>query len=369
MRLPHLEIHTVTPRQWRICDGRVDDDARRVLGSVLCEGRRALAPSPDRGTDFTREEGLMDPSFSPEFRATDVGEAEAHLRARYGSLALSDATLEFGERVRSDDEFSLVEHDYEGRFTIGGALDVISVGLPFRADGYQWEVGDERGVGAGQPVLFQPGQTFVTNVDRAYLRATVFDPAAIAREAAALFGVDAFDVRFASAKPRSRAIGRIWASTVEFAVERDDPAYRLLHASVRSALTRLLLEAFPLVGRPAEQRAGVVGRWLGYRRAVEFIDDNASLPITIADITAAAGLTSRELTLAFRAHARDGVTPLGMLRRARLDAARADLRASDPATVALDEIARRWGFASTARFLRDYRDAFGVDPAEARRTS
>lgn len=311
----------------------------------------------------------MGPLYSSRFRATEVGDAEAHLRARYGALALTDASLAFGERVRADDEFALIEHDYEGVFTIGGELDVISVGLPYRADGYDWQVGDERGRGAGQPVLFQPGQAFATHVDHAYLRATVFDRAGLEREASALFAVDAVDVRFASARPRSRAIGRIWASMVEFAVERDDPSYALLHASVRSALTRLLLEAFPLVDRPAERRAGAVARWLGYRRAVEFIDANASLPITIADISAASGLSQLELDAAFRAHARDGITPLGMLRRARLDATRHELRASDAAVASVDEVARRWGFPAPLRFARYYRDAFGVDPYEERRRS
>ncbi len=305
--------------------------------------------------------------YSSSFRATEVGDAEAHLRARYGALALSDARLRFGERVRADSEFALVEHEYGGRFTIGGELDVVSVGLPFRAEGYAWEVGGERGRGAGQPVLFQPGQAFVTHVDHAYLRATVFDRAALAREASALFGADDADVRFASARPRSGASGRLWASMVEFATERDDPGYHLLHASVRSSLTRLLLEAFPLVDPPAERRASAVSRWLGYRRAVDFIDDNASLPITLSDIATAAGLSQRQLDAAFRAHARDGLTPLGMLRRARLEAARHDLRTSDPEHAAVDEIARRWGFVSTVRFARDYRDAFRVGPYEERR--
>lgn len=307
--------------------------------------------------------------YSSRFRATEVGDAEAHLRARYGALDLSDATLAFGERVRADDEFSLVEHDYEGTFTIGGTLDVVSVGLPHRATGYEWEVGDERGRGAGQPVLFQPGQPFRTHVDHAFLRATVFDRDALTREVAALHGADILEVRFASARPRTRSIGRIWASLVEYAVERDDPAYALLHAAMRSALVRLLLEAFPLADPPSERRASAVSRWLGYRRAVDFIDVNASLPITISDITAASGLSQTQLQAAFRTHAPDQRTPLATLRRVRLDAARGELRAADPATVTLDEVARRWGFVSTVRFVRDYRDAFGVDPAEERRTS
>lgn len=309
----------------------------------------------------------MDPLHSSEFRATDVGEAEAHLRARYGSLVLSDAPLAFGERVRADSEFALVEHDYAGRFSIGGELDVLSVGLPVRGARYDWTIGDESGRGTGRPVLFQPGQRFTTEVDHVTMRATTFDVAALARHAGALFAVDGVRIRFASARPRSGAIGRLWASLVEFAVERDDPAYVLLHASVRGALTRLLLEAFPLVDPPTARRASALSRWLGYRRAVDFIDDHASLPITLADIAAAAGLAERELAAAFRLHAPGGVSALGLLRLARLDAARDDLRSADPATTSLDEIARRWGFVSAGRFGGHFRAAFGVDPTEVLR--
>lgn len=309
----------------------------------------------------------MDPLFASEFRATDVGEAEAHLRARYGAVALSDAPLAFGERVRADSDFAMVEHDYGGRFTIGGELDVVSVGLPYRAESYDWEVGEERGRGSGQPVLFQPGQRFVTHVDHVVMRAVTFDRGALARTAAALFAVDPFVVRFASARPSSSAIGRLWASMVEFATERDDPAYALVHASVRSALTRLLLEAFPLTDRPAARRATAVARWFGYRRAVEFMDDNASLPITIADIAAASGLPQPELESAFRTHSRLEPTPLSYLRRVRLEAARDDLLAADPRTVTVVEIARRWGFVSPVRFAARFREAFGLDPVEALR--
>lgn len=308
----------------------------------------------------------MGSHYSSEFRSTEAGEAEAHLRARYGSLDLSATPRHFGERVRADSEFAFVEHDYGGRFTIAGELDLFSVGVPVDAADYRWEIGGQRGAGVGAPLLFQPGVPFTTHVDRVRMRAVTFEKASLARQAAALFAVDEIDVRFASARPRSGALARLWSGLVEFAVDRGDPEYGLLHASLRSTLTRMLLEGFVLASAPQERRASAVGLWFGYRRAVAFIEEHVSLPITLADITAAAGLSRRQLDHAFRTHSPEQVTALGHLRLARLDAAHGDLDAGR-GTVA--EIARRWGFPSEATFARRYVAHYGVDPRLARRAA
>jgi AraC-like DNA-binding protein len=95
------------------------------------------------------------------------------------------------------------------------------------------------------------------------------------------------------------------------------------------------------------------------RRAVAFIDANASLPITVADIAAAAGTSTSAVRAAFRRHL--DTTPTAHLRRVRLAAAHRDLQAADPAggtTVA--EIAALWGFRRRERFDIAYRECFGV---------
>lgn len=305
--------------------------------------------------------------ISREFRTSDTGDAETFLRARYGTLELT-GDVRFGERVRADGGFALVDHYYGGRFTIGGELEIVSVGLPSRADGYAWEVDGHRGVGTGQPVLFQPGQPIVTHVHDVLMRAATFDPALLRREAAALLGLDDVAVRFASPRPRTPALGRLWARTVELAAEQD-LADELLLAAVRGQLTRLLLQLFPLADEPLERRASTLGRWYGYRRAVEFIDDHASLPITLADIALAAGLSRRELDAAFHRHSRNGGSALDHLARARLTAARHDLVAADPARASVREVARRWGFSTSARFVQLYREAYGEHPASTLRRS
>jgi transcriptional regulator GlxA family with amidase domain len=103
------------------------------------------------------------------------------------------------------------------------------------------------------------------------------------------------------------------------------------------------------------------------RRAAAFIDDHAGQPVTMPAVAAAAGVTARALQYAFRCHY--DTTPMGYLRRVRLERAHRELQAADPATGAtVGEIARRWGWASPANFATAYRKDFGVSPSHTLRT-
>jgi AraC-like DNA-binding protein len=97
------------------------------------------------------------------------------------------------------------------------------------------------------------------------------------------------------------------------------------------------------------------------RRAVAFIEANASLPITVADIAGAAGASSAAIRAAFRRHL--DTTPAAYLRRVRLAAAHRDLQAADPMSlVSVAEIAARWGYRRSDRFTAAYRECYGVAP-------
>jgi transcriptional regulator GlxA family with amidase domain len=51
------------------------------------------------------------------------------------------------------------------------------------------------------------------------------------------------------------------------------------------------------------------------------------------------------------------------LRRVRLDHARHDLVAADPACTTVTAIAYRWGFSNASRFATRYQEAYGVRPS------
>ncbi|MEW2386763.1 helix-turn-helix domain-containing protein [Streptomyces venezuelae] len=101
------------------------------------------------------------------------------------------------------------------------------------------------------------------------------------------------------------------------------------------------------------------------RRAIAFIEANAASDIGIADIAAAAGVTTRAVQLVFRRHL--DATPLQYLRRIRLDRAHRDLLLADPAAQSVTAVAYRWGFSHPGRFAADYRTAYGESPSHTLR--
>ena len=70
------------------------------------------------------------------------------------------------------------------------------------------------------------------------------------------------------------------------------------------------------------------------------------------------------MQLAFRRHL--DTTPLGYLRRVRLDYAHRQLAAADPRYESVTAVAYRWGFSSS-RFAAYYRQAYGVLPSQTLR--
>ncbi|WGL51781.1 helix-turn-helix transcriptional regulator [Nocardioides sp. BP30] len=133
-------------------------------------------------------------------------------------------------------------------------------------------------------------------------------------------------------------------------------AGRLLAAATVTAFTP---GALP---RPSEHRSGIAT----VRRAVAFMEANPDLDLSVTDIAAAAHVSVRALQIAFRRHL--DATPMGYLRRVRLDRVRADLHAADPTRgVTVTDIAARWGFADLSRFSAHYRRMFGELPRDTLR--
>lgn len=98
------------------------------------------------------------------------------------------------------------------------------------------------------------------------------------------------------------------------------------------------------------------------RRAVAHLEANADRPVQLSEVAAAAGTSARALQHGFRRHL--GTTPLGHLRRVRLERARQELLAADPATApSVAAVAARWGSASPSAFTAAYRAAHGETPS------
>ncbi|GAA0624147.1 hypothetical protein GCM10010174_49100 [Kutzneria viridogrisea] len=188
---------------------------------------------------------------------------------------------------------------------------------------------------------------------------------AVRRAAAEQFGHDR--VRFVAMAPISSDMRDCWRAAAEFARQqlRTPPSTLrepLVHTQVVHLLAAVALAAFPNTTMTADYLRGP--GWVapaGLRRAVAFIDAHADQPLTLSGIAAAARVGPRALQYAFRRH--HNTTPMGYLRRVRLDRAHQDLLAAvRTGADSVAEIARRWGFANPARFAALYRESYGRPP-------
>jgi AraC-like DNA-binding protein len=258
-------------------------------------------------------------------------------------------------------------------------LEMLTDPLPVRYFGavrsgeFQFRAGrDEarllRGDGFGYP-LGVPLKFSWQSLDVCVLR---LPSAEIDRAAAAVSGIEGAGVRFTGLSAVSPAMSRYWSETIAYlqrGFSGPDPvlASPLILASALQLAAAATIAVFPntaagasYVPDPGHPAPAVV------RRAVAFIDANAGRPVTTGDIAAAARVGARALQLGFRRHL--DVTPMEYLRRVRLGHAHQELLAADPTTGAtVTAIARRWGWASPAKFAAAYRRAYGQNPGRTLR--
>ena len=216
------------------------------------------------------------------------------------------------------------------------------------------------------PWLF-PDERVHAEWDDVTITALTMSKAATVRMARAQLGSDTAAVAFTGRSPIDRSLGRHWHSLVEYTraaltTDRSPLESPIVLTSAFAHLVGLALETFPNTIQDAvreQSRPGSAPTSL--RRAIAFIDENAHLPITSEDIARESRLSIRALQYGFRHHL--GVTPVGYLRRVRLDGAHRELKRADPTTGAtVTQIATDWGFANAGRFASYYRDVFGVSP-------
>lgn len=163
---------------------------------------------------------------------------------------------------------------------------------------------------------------------------------------------------------------RTWRSMVDLIVreaEYDDglAVQPLTVAHLENALISSLLTMQPSNYRErlTAPRAPAVPKVV--RRAVEFMEAQAHLPLTTDDIARAVAVSSRSLQEGFRAHLR--LTPMAHLRQVRLARVHEELAGRDPARVTVTTVAARWGFLHQGRFAAQYREKYGQAPSETLR--
>jgi transcriptional regulator GlxA family with amidase domain len=122
--------------------------------------------------------------------------------------------------------------------------------------------------------------------------------------------------------------------------------------SLRSALTEDL--------RPVAPRA--------IRTAIDVIEAEAQLPLTLSSIAARSQVSVRSLQQGFKHHL--GMSPMSYLREVRLRRAHQTLIESDPSIVTVASVAYDWGFTNLGRFAAAHADRYREPPAKTlRRTA
>lgn len=307
------------------------------------------------------------------FETTDVELAENLLLRHYGtSFRIRANGQRGGMRLAQTVLTPAVRLEYS-RFAVSftataGPLGVLAFG--HLTDGLlaSRSAGSERRLGPGDVFLgVQPGHPFGATVANTQLETAILDPALPSQIADTEPGRTQQPVRFTGYQPVSARAARQWKDT--YAYIRDSvPAgtaaagEHLITASLARLMVTTALAVFPnnaLTDPTIEDRRDSHPATL--RRAVAFIEDNAHRDISVADIAGAAHVTIRAVQLAFARHLE--TTPLAYLRRVRLDCARRDLLAADPARRTVAGVAYRWGFHSSSRFAVLYRQAYGVPPS------
>jgi AraC-like DNA-binding protein len=227
----------------------------------------------------------------------------------------------------------------------------------------------------------RPGGVFLTPIGRPFVSSWVdldvrivrCPLSRVAQLAATRFGISPGDFRFDGVSPVSAvAENRLRATMthVSHAFQGPDPAVAepLLREALIDLVAAAALATFPNTATAAAYTASP-GRVApaAVRRAAQYVEDHADGPVTLPEVAAAAGVSARALQEGFARHL--GTTPIGYLRRVRLDRAHRELQAADPARGdTVEAVARRWGFANPGRFAVRYREAFGRSPSETLRT-
>ncbi|MGW6929463.1 AraC family transcriptional regulator [Lentzea sp. NPDC054927] len=294
---------------------------------------------------------------------TDLDEAHEVLSSAYTRLRFNSGARSPSLRLESR-RLGPVRFDqlrgHIGFEALGDPLDAYVFG--HLTSGRLWYTSDDEDRFVASDDVFlamPPGRPFTVGAE---------DPQA----SMVVFGQDvvdevADDVRFDGCSPLSPGAAAVWRSTIEHLQNQVLPMFEshpLVVANAIRLLVATTLATFPnstLVEWTAAERRDAHPRTV--RRAVAFIDDNATKDITVADIARAARVSIRAIQLAFRRHL--DTTPMAYLRRVRLSCADADLRAANGTVTA---IAVRWGYARASVFAAHYRAAYGVSPSQTLRS-
>jgi len=226
----------------------------------------------------------------------------------------------------------------------------------------------------GHALLYRPGGEMQATSQVADRCAMLTVPLArFQRTMVALWGTELprFSENCRVARPTPAASGPL-VETLDrvHRVAREDPG-SLFSVEARRGLTEQLLGLTVqmldgLPDRPAERERTLLSHSRIVGKAEEFMRARLALPLYVADLCQATGVSERTLRSAFRNVY--GVGPNRFLKLRRLNQVRRVLQRAGAGTL-VSEVATRHGFWDLGRFAGDYRRLFGESPSQTLRRS
>ncbi|MEU6311532.1 helix-turn-helix transcriptional regulator [Streptomyces sp. NPDC047014] len=303
------------------------------------------------------------------FDSSDLEATEAFMSRAYTPMRIGGRPRDIRARVVRSAAERITVDKLALDFTMAydaGALDRVTLLTLHTGALADTTAGRDEVYGAGESFLItQPGRPYAGEVRAARYTVAMFDTALLDEVAAtgarttrpvALTGNRAID------PAANRRLGATVAYLRDHVLSDPDAGPLAVSTAVRH-LAAVTLECLPNSTTdeqldPLDSRDASTAT---LRRAIAFIEDNAHRDIGITDIAAAAYVTPRAAQYAFSRHT--GTTPLGFLRKIRLERAHAELKLSDPTTTTVTAIAMKWSFAHPGRFAAAYRATYGVSPS------
>lgn len=303
----------------------------------------------------------MNDFFDSRVRTDDVADTQAWLQEQYGRVDVLAERASIAEHAVGDATFALRHLTWDCRAEIVYEADrfYFATSNP----GFSWTIGSESGDYSVEPGIVQPGRELIGRPIDTSVQLVAFDAEWLSETARTIYGDETLVARFAGTGPVSRRLGEYWLATLRWSLTQVPLlAEPLVRAHVRRALAAATLEAFPLVGDARERRASALEQATIYTAATSWIDDHASLPVTVDDAARAVGTSATGLRRAFAANGQLASSPEEYLSAARLSAAHADLLDADAGGASVAEVAARWGFADPDAFVRSYVEVYRVAP-------
>lgn len=226
-------------------------------------------------------------------------------------------------------------------------------------------------LGAGDVAFFN-ARSFhmLAGAPFARIRSVVFDPSLVSGRADSVIErryvapvVASADMRFHIWRGSGAKIVADEVLRATCAMEHEPPLFEL---DVRDALSRCLAVLSQVLVQRGDRDEGDASSNVRRARIMrDFIEDNYSESIRVADIASAAGISERECLRCFREMMDE--TPSRFLTVRRLAHA-AHALASNP-EMPIASVARSVGIADASRFSQLFRAAYGMSPREYRQRS